>query len=189
MTADDELTASDLHEKLKEKYHGEVSHSKRTASCARQDLGWTFETARYCQAIREANMVKYLQWCKERLLEKEDFPEVIFTDESSIQLERHRRKYFRRRGTPRKLKNKHKHPLKVHLWAGVSKRGATGIVIFTGIMTATRYGDILSSVVAITGVSQSTTIAIILVLKQYDCHYHCRSPLKQSITLATTFLQ
>ena len=42
---------------------------------------------------------------------------------------------------------------------------------------------------AITGVSQSTIIAIILVLKQCDYHSHYRSPLKQSITIATAFLQ
>ena len=35
MAADDELTASDLYEKLKEKYHEEVCYSKRTASRAR----------------------------------------------------------------------------------------------------------------------------------------------------------
>lgn len=145
MAADDELTASDLYEKLKEKYHSEVSYSKWTASRTRQNLGWTFEIARYCQAIRETNMVKCLQWCKERLLEKEDFSDVIFTDESSIQLERHRRKCFRRWGALRKLKYKHKHSLKVHMQAGISKNGATGIVIFTGITTATRYGDILSN--------------------------------------------
>ena len=31
------------------------------------------------------------------------------------------------------------------MWAGISKRGATGIVICGGIITATRFGDILSS--------------------------------------------
>ena len=45
------------------------------------------------------------------------------------------------------------------------------------------------SVVAITGVSQSTTIAIISVSKHYNYHCHYRSPLKQSTTIATTFLQ
>ena len=35
-----------------------------------------------------------------------------------------------------------------------------------------------TSVVAITGASQSTIIAIILVLKQYDSHHHYGSPLK-----------
>ena len=42
---------------------------------------------------------------------------------------------------------------------------------------------------AITGVLQSTTIAIISVSKQYDFPYHSGSPLKQSITIATIFLQ
>lgn len=35
---------------------------------------------------------------------------------------------------PAKLKPKVKHPYEVHVWAGISKRGATKIVIFTGIM-------------------------------------------------------
>ena len=43
------------------------------------------------------------------------------------------------------MKYKYKHPLKVHVWGGISKRGATHIVIFSGIMTATRYADILSA--------------------------------------------
>ena len=47
----------------------------------------------------------------------------------------------------------------------------------------------LISVVAITEVSQYTSIAIILVSKHYDHHYHHGSPLKQSIAIATTFLQ
>ena len=36
-----------------------------------------------------------------------------------------------------------KHPVKVHLWAGISLRGATGICIFDGIMNALLYIDIL----------------------------------------------
>ena len=53
----------------------------------------------------------------------------------------HRRKSFRKKGQPRRLKYKHKHPLKIHVWAGISKQGATGIVMFDGILTATRYRD------------------------------------------------
>ena len=33
----------------------------------------------------------------------------------------------------------------VHVWGGISKRGATAVVIFTGIMNATRYTDILDA--------------------------------------------
>ena len=43
------------------------------------------------------------------------------------------------------MKYKYKHPLKVHFWGKISKKGATHIVIFSGIMTATRYADILSA--------------------------------------------
>ena len=32
-----------------------------------------------------------------------------------------------------------------HVWAGISKRGATKIVMFSGIMMVTRYSDILSA--------------------------------------------
>ena len=37
-----------------------------------------------------------------------------------------------------------KHPLKVHMWAGISRQGATGICIFEGKMNAPLYVDILS---------------------------------------------
>ena len=36
-----------------------------------------------------------------------------------------------------------KHPIKVHVWAGISVKGATGICIFEGIMDADRYIQIL----------------------------------------------
>ena len=36
-----------------------------------------------------------------------------------------------------------KHPVKVHVWAGISHRGRTGICIFDGIMDAVLYVDII----------------------------------------------
>lgn len=36
-----------------------------------------------------------------------------------------------------------KHPVKVHVWAGISARGSTGICIFSGIMKAPLYVEIL----------------------------------------------
>jgi hypothetical protein len=38
-----------------------------------------------------------------------------------------------------------KHPPKVHVWAGISAKGATSVVIFTGILKATRYTDIVEA--------------------------------------------
>ena len=36
-----------------------------------------------------------------------------------------------------------KHPVKVHVWAGISQRGRTGICIFEGMMNAVLYVNIL----------------------------------------------
>ena len=80
----------------------------RTITRVRNDLGWNFTTAQYCQAILEANKTKRLDWCSDRIKEKEMFDNVIFTDESTIQLQYHRRISFRKK-TPRKLKYRHKH--------------------------------------------------------------------------------
>ena len=46
---------------------------------------------------------------------------------------------------PRKLKPRPKHPPKVQIWAAISKRGATSVVIFKGILTSTRYCEILET--------------------------------------------
>ena len=40
---------------------------------------------------------------------------------------------------------KPKHPPKVNVWAGISREGATRVVIFTGTLTASRYVDILKN--------------------------------------------
>ena len=50
----------------------------------------------------------------------ENFNNVIFTDECSIQSESHRRFCCRKRGEPPRNKPRLKHPLKVHIWAGIS---------------------------------------------------------------------
>ena len=36
-----------------------------------------------------------------------------------------------------------KHPVKVHVWAGISKRGRTGICIFNGVMERFLFCDII----------------------------------------------
>ena len=122
-----------------------MKYGIRTIARIWNELGWTFTSARYCQAIRDANKEKRLAWCKQHINEKECFQDVIFTDESTFQLESHQRKCFWKKKTPRRLKYRHKHPPKIHVWGGISKRGATHLVMFERIMNATRYGDILSA--------------------------------------------
>ena len=89
--------------------------------------------------IREANKQKRLDWCIKQLEENEDFHDVIWSDETTVQLESHRRYSFQKKNQPAKLKPKAKQPIKVHVWAGISKRGATHVCIFEGIMDTDFY--------------------------------------------------
>ena len=68
---------------------------------------------------------------------------MIWTDETTVQLESHRRHSYRKRGEQATLKPRPKHPIKVHVWAGISRRGPTPVVIFEGIMNAELYVSIL----------------------------------------------
>lgn len=93
MRIDDETTAYQLHRMLTEKGY---SISLRTILRCRTALGWTFRGSAYCQLIREANKQKRLQWAQQHL--GQSFEDVIWTDESTIQLESHRRFACRKRG-------------------------------------------------------------------------------------------
>ena len=48
----------------------------------------------------------------------------------------HSRLCFRQEHQPRILKQRAKHPIKVHIWGGIFKRGATHVIIFSDIMNA-----------------------------------------------------
>ena len=63
--------------------------------CCRK-LGWTYRGAAYCQIIREANKLKRLSWCLQN--QTKDLKNVIWTDETTVQLENHRHFSHRKRG-------------------------------------------------------------------------------------------
>ena len=66
--------------------------------------------------------------------------DVIFTDEAKVQSHQNRcRKTYRKHGEPAVKTPKPKHPYSCMVWAGISKRGATDIVIFDGIMKSPFY--------------------------------------------------
>ena len=138
MRADDETTAVQLHIMLTSY---EIHMSLSTILRSQHQLGWTFRRSKYCQLIRAANKVKRLQWATEYLPEVmvDWFDDVIWSDESTVRLQSHRRHSYRKRGEPAVLKPRAKHPTKVHVWAGISKKGPTPIVIFEGKMNASLY--------------------------------------------------
>ena len=71
----------------------------------------------------------------------------MFTDEYSctVQLEQYSRLCFKKRLQPRLLKQRAKHPINVHIWGGISARGATIIIMFTGIMDAELLSTVLEA--------------------------------------------
>ena len=144
LTENDELTARQLRDRLLEQWPS-LKVSLTTIKRARKEKGWVCTRPHYCQLLREVNKVKRVEWCKQQIKNNEQFKNVIFTDECSVQLELHSRLCFRKKLQPRALKQRAKHPVKLHIWGGISNRGATKIVMFTGIMNAVRYSKILDA--------------------------------------------
>ena len=119
MAANDYITARQIRILLLE--WPSLQISLNTIERTRKHLGWVATRPKYCQLVREANKVKRLNWCKESEEKGDQFDNVIWTDECSVQLDSHRRLCFRKKLQPRRFKPKPKHPVKVHIWGGGDK--------------------------------------------------------------------
>jgi transposase len=118
MTKDDETTATQLKKILDNEGH---CVSLSTILRHRLKLGWTFRGSAYCQLIREANKIKRKEWCLQYYDEvmNEELKDVVWTDETSIQLETHRRFCCRKRGQPARLKPRYSScRYNVHVYKG-----------------------------------------------------------------------
>lgn len=97
-------------------------------------LGFISSTPRYGQMVRDVNKDKRVKFCKELISSNTDLGNVIFSDESTVSSENFAPASYHIAGTANPIIPKAKHPAKVHVWGGISRRGATDILIFTGIM-------------------------------------------------------
>ena len=87
MCRDNETTAVQLHKPLC--HHGR-NISPSTILRSRLSLGWTFRGSAYCQMIYQENKVKCLAFARVYLHEAEGgFADVVWTDQTSVQLETH----------------------------------------------------------------------------------------------------
>ena len=112
MKENDELTSEELMKMLASQFGVEVS-SSAIRRVRHEKLGWKYENTRYCQFFREPNKIKRLAFCLNALSRKDSFDDVIFTDETTAQIEQYARASFRKDGTQAKRKGRPKHPLKV----------------------------------------------------------------------------
>ena len=116
--ANDELTANDLQKLLIDNF--KINLSIPSIKRIRKKLGWKQTGPRYCQAIRPANCIKRLEFVKKLQAENDTFENVIFTDESSIIIDRHAGVCFRKVGEEANLKATVKHPVKVNIFHTVT---------------------------------------------------------------------
>ena len=112
MNKDDETTAYQLHKLLLERG---MRVSISSVLRYRRALGWTYRGSAYCQLIREINKQKRLAWAKQYLNEAEDgFDNVIWSNESSIQCDTHKRFCYRKKNCSPKNKPRQASILSMH---------------------------------------------------------------------------
>ena len=124
-------TSTDVRKQLA--IHG-TEVSAATVKKAIKTAGYVNSEPRYCQLIRNANQEKRVDFCNSLIEVNDALDNIIFTDECSVQLHNNKTTSYRRKGMLTPYMGKPKHPLKVHVWGGISRKGRTEIIIFDGIM-------------------------------------------------------
>ena len=139
-------TASDVRTEVKTQF--DVNLNLSSVKRFRKSVGFEATKPHFVPHVRDANKIKRKEFAR-LLQESEDtFDDVIFTDESSFQIGNNRQIAISKiiRNAKGKIISKDipqvsrvKHPLKVHVWGGISGKGPTKLVVFNGIMAAEFY--------------------------------------------------
>ena len=101
MASNNEMTGTQLRNRLIDQFPSlqvSISSIKR----ARRKLGWISKKTRYCALVSDTNEEKRVTWCNERVSKNDMvFEDVIWTDECTVQLEPHRKRYFHKEHSQR----------------------------------------------------------------------------------------
>ena len=122
----------------------------RTIGEAIRRLGWRSVPTKYCQIVEPRNRVKRFIHCCLCKMYNEKFDNTIVADETTIEIRFCTNINYNKPevGLLRAAKGKvgkPKHNYKVHLFGGISRRGLTPLVIFTGIMYSKDYQKFLAA--------------------------------------------
>ncbi|KAK5975268.1 Transposable element Tcb2 transposase [Trichostrongylus colubriformis] len=83
--------------------------------------------------IRDVNKLARVDFCSEMLAANVGFSDCVFTDECTVQIDCSTKFCFVKKGDQySRMRNRAKHPAKVHIWGGISVRGATRLAILPG---------------------------------------------------------
>ena len=108
MENNDEMTAPKLKDAVNNTFGVEFSTAK--IKQLRKGLGWLCSKSKYCQLVKEVNRQKRLQYATRCLELADNFDDVLWSDECTVQLEWNGKISFHRWWEPAKLKSKPKHP-------------------------------------------------------------------------------
>ena len=139
---DGEISAMELHRLIAKKF-GKQIPAQTIRLFLRQKLQWVVVRTKVGPMISDKNKAKRMEFAQRCLTAKDSFDDVIWTDESSVQLVKHTRSMRVNVGKEQPNRTVAKHAVKVHVWAGISKRGAMKICVFDQIMNAQVYVGIL----------------------------------------------
>lgn len=131
LSKDPNQSSRDIHKVLKA---DGADFSLGTTKNVIKAAGFTNSSPRYAQMVRDVNKTKRFEFCTKLIEANDSFDDVIFSDESSIQLHNNKTTSYRPVDSLNPAMPKPKHPLKLHVWAAISRRGATRITIFKDIM-------------------------------------------------------
>ena len=115
--------------------------SKSTVRKVIDGAGFTATVPRYDQMVRNVNKEKRVRFAEACIANDDKFNDVIFTNEFSVQLHDNKIAVYRLKDSVAPLIPMPKHPYKVNVWTGISRRGTTSILIFDGIMKSSFYID------------------------------------------------
>ncbi|CAC5397765.1 unnamed protein product [Mytilus coruscus] len=92
LSENSKMTAQQISRRLKDLFDLDIS--KKYVCQIRRGLGWTTRQVKYCQLISHKNKAVRLDWCLNALDKKETFQNVIFTDETSVEIGSDGRRFF-----------------------------------------------------------------------------------------------
>jgi hypothetical protein len=84
--------------------------------------------------IRNVNKEKRVTFCKQLVADSENFVDIIYTDECTVQLHDNKVVIYHLKDEVVPQIPKPKHPLRLHAWGGISRQGTTPLLIFDGIL-------------------------------------------------------
>jgi transposase len=133
-----EVTVADIVSKLHT-----VKRLKVSCSTVRRHLiriGYTSVLPRNKPMLTDEQRLRRLEWANAHL--NDDWSRIVFSDETSIQLFGNTVRRWSK--DPRnEIKRIPKNRQKIMVWGAISRKGIVGLCMFSGIMNAARYTDIL----------------------------------------------